>query len=285
MFQPFAGFRESTGKVTMKKTYVLFAVLILLVAVGTAWGEDGERKGTRWLLTMEHGPLKIVPVQLGAGQPVAYHYMTLKVTNPGTLPRDWFPLAKALTDTNKTYVAMGFDEALEAVRAKEGNDKLEPIGATKGKIAAGETLDTVAIFGPLDPLYDRVRVQLLGLSDPIGIYKLDKYAVAIELPDEVAYFEADGEGGYSKVTEGVLIQDVAYLERNALIKKAMRKEMGEGKFPDPTSEYWEVKERRVFEMIYTRPGDEFRPDDDLISFESEHWIVVGDVRALRQIKM
>jgi hypothetical protein len=269
----------------MKKTYVLFAVLLALLTVGNAWGGDGERAGTRWMLTLEHGPLKIVPFTGGAGQPVAYHYMTLKVTNPGTLPRDWFPLAKALTDTNKTYVAMGFDEALEAVRAKEGNDQLAPIGASRGKIAAGETLDTVAIFGPLDPLYDRVRVQLLGLSDPIGIYKLDKYAVPVELADDVAYFQADGDGGYEKITDGVLIQDVAYLERNAMVRKLMLKELGEGKLPDPTSEYWEVKERRVFEMIYTRPGDEFRPDDDLISFEREHWIIVGDVKALRQIKM
>lgn len=272
----------------MKKTYVSFAVLLALLAVGTAWGEEGEgtpRAGTRWLLELEHGPLKIVPVHTGCSQPVTYHYMTLKVTNRGKLPRDWFPLVKALTDTNKTYVAMGFDEALEAVRAQEGNENLQPIGLTKGKIEAGETLDTVAIFGPLDPLYDRVRVQLLGLSDPIGIYKLEKYPVPVDLPDAVAYFQADPEGGYEKITEGVLIQDVAYLQRNAIVTKAMQKEIGEGKLPDPTSEYWEVKERRVYEMIYTRPGDEFRPDDDLISFEGEHWIIVGDVRALRQIKM
>ena len=101
----------------------------------------------------------------------------------------------------------------------------------------------------------------------------------------MAYFQADGDGGYEKIAGGVLIQDVAYLDRNAMVKKLMLKELGEGKLPDPTSEYWEVKERRVFEMIYTRPGDEFRPDDDLISFEREHWIVVGDVKALRQIKM
>ncbi len=55
--------------------------------------------------------------------------------------------------------------------------------------------------------------------------------------------------------------------------------------PAATTEYWEVSERRVFEMIYSRPGDEFRPDDDLISFEREHWRVVGDVKALRKIEM
>jgi len=267
----------------MKKTYVLFAVLLVLVAVGAAQAE--EKAGTRWLLTMEHGPLKIVPVHTGAGEPVAYHYMTIKVTNPGTLPRDWYPRVTALTDTNKTYVALPFSEAIEAVRAKEGNEGLQAIGATTGKIAAGQTLETVAIFGAMDPLYDRVRVQLLGLSDPIGIYKLEKYPVPLELPDEIAYFQADGDGGYEKIEEGVLIQDVAYLERNEMVKKLMLKELGEGKLPDATSEYWEVKERRVFEMIYIRPGDEFRPDDDLISFEGEHWTVVGDVKALRRIKM
>jgi hypothetical protein len=269
----------------MKKTLALTTVLLALLAVGTAWGEDEARTGTRWLLKLEHGPLKIVPVSTGIGRPVAYTYMTMKVTNPGRLARDWFPLAKALTDTNRIYVAMGHDEALEAVRHQEGNEKLVPIGSSKGKIAAGQTLETVAIFGPLDPLYDRVRVQLLGLGDPIGIYKIERFPVKVELPDDMAYFEADGEGGYERIGEGVLVQDAAYLGRNAEVMKAMKKELGGGELPDPVTEYWEVKERRVFQMIYVRPGDEFRPDDDLISFEKEHWTIVGDVRLLRQIKM
>lgn len=269
----------------MKKTLTLCAVLLVLFSGSTAFGEDEPAKGTRWLLTLEHGPLAIVTVPGAAGRGVTCSYITLKVTNPGALARDWFPVVKALTDTRRTYVAMGHDDALQAIRAKEGNSKLVPIGSTKGKIQPGQTLDTVAIFGPLDPLYDRVRVQILGLSDPIAIYKLERYSVPVELPDDVSYFEAIGDGEYRKIEEGVIIQDVAYVERNKLFMDAMRKEIGDGKLPDPTEQYWEVSERRVFEMIYVRPGDEFRPDDDLISFEKEHWTVVGEVKALRKINM
>jgi len=285
MFQPFGGIRESTGKVTMKKTIVLFAVLLVLLAVGTARGEDETRAGTRWLLTFEHGPLAIVSVSTGVGEPVAYHYMTLKVTNPTSLARDWYPRITAITDTNRRYGGWGHDEALEAVRAKEGDENLVPIGSTNGKIQPGQTLDMVAIFGPMDPLYDRVRIQLLGLSETIAIYKLERYTVPVPMPDDEAYFQGDGEGGFEKIEQGLVIQDVAYVERNAQVKAAMKKEVGEGEIPDPSVEYWEVKENRVFEMIYTRPGDEFRPDDDLISFEREHWTIAGPVKLLRQIKM
>ena len=87
------------------------------------------------------------------------------------------------------------------------------------------------------------------------------------------------------MTQGIVIQDVAYVERNEKVQAAMQKELGTAELPEATVEYWEVSERRVYEMIYTRPGDEFRPDDDLISFERAHWRVVGDVKLLRKIQM
>ena len=269
----------------MKKTLVLTAVLFALVSMPNVWAEDGPKEGTRWLLKMEHGPLRIVTVPGDTGRKVTYHYMTIKVTNPTSLARDWYPMVSALTDTKRVYRAMGFEAALPAVKAREGNDKLIAIGETKGKIQPGQTLETAAIFGPLDPLYDKVRIQVLGLSDPIAIYKIEKYPVNVEMPEGYAYLQASGEGEFEKVGEGVLIQDVAYVGRNALVTKLMKKELGEGDLPDPTAEYWEVSERRVFQMIYTRLGDEYRPDDDLIRFEKEHWTITGDVKLLRKIEM
>ncbi len=183
---------------------------------------------------MEHGPLRIVAMRDATGQVTSYHYMTLKVTNPGALARDWYPVVKALTDTERTYVAMGFEQALPAIRAQESNDDLVSIGTTKGKIQAGETLDTVAIFGPLDPLYDLVKVQLLGLADPIAIYKMSRYDVPVDLPDVVYMQAIEGEDGeYEKVTQGILIQDVAYVERNAKVTAAMHKELGTASCPPP----------------------------------------------------
>jgi hypothetical protein len=267
----------------MKKTLVLTAVLLALLAVPSAWGEDEE--GTRWLLKMEHGPLRIVSVPGDSGEKVTYHYMTFKVTNPTTLARDWYPVVWAITDTNKKAPAAGYEAALPVIRAKEGNDGLIPIAETKGKIQAGQTIQAVAIFGPLDPLYDRVRVQFRGLTKPIAIYKIEKYPVTIEMPDEIAYYKKSDEGELEKVEEALIIQDVAYVERNAEVMKLVKKETGSSELPDAVVEYWEVSERRVYEMIYTRLGDEYRPDDDLISFEKEHWTISGDVKLLRKIEM
>lgn len=268
----------------MKKTLPCLAALLALVLVGSARAEEGEKTGGRWTLDLAHGRLSVVPVQSPAGGVKSYHYITLKVTNSGALPRDWYPVVRALTDTGKEYVAMGYDEALGAVRGQEGNDALVPIGSTKGRIAAGAVLDTVAIFGPIDPLYDRIRVRLTGLADPVAIYKIERYDVEVAVPD-APYAQADEEGVLQPVTKALTIQDVAYVFRNEAMTAALKKQVGEGELPKPASEYWEVSERRVYEMIYERLGDEFQADDDPITFKKEQWIVVGDVRLLRKIQM
>jgi hypothetical protein len=268
------------------KQLSLIAIALLLVFTGAARAEDGQPSSERWMLTLEHGPLRIVEYRTVDRRTIAYHYITLKVTNGTDLPRDWHPLAKALTDTGRTYVAAGWDEALDTIRAKEQNPDLVPIASTRGKIQPGQTLDTVAIFGPLDPEYDRVDVQVIGLADPIAIYKVERYDVEIEVPAGAVYTLVDeGSGEAETLQTGVIIQDVAYVQRNALVRRAMQKAVGEGEIPEPQVQYWEVRERRAYQMTYSRPGDEFRPDDDLIRPVEEGWVAVGDVQLEREIKM
>ena len=269
------------------KHFALSATLVALVLVGftAARAEDDKPAGSRWMLGFEHGPLKIIPVQSVTGQDVTYHYMTMKVTNPTQHPRSWYPRVSAITDTGKVRRALAYADALEAIREVEKNPDLMPVGSTMGKIQPGETLDTVAIFGPLDPLYDQVRVQVIGLADPIAIYKVERIDVPIEV-DGVVYTQTDAESMQADVVkEGIVIQDVAYVARNKAVRDELTKELGGAELPQARVEYWEVKERRAYEMVYERLGDEFRADDDLITHEAEYWTIVGDVRLERQIRM
>ena len=269
------------------KHLALSAVLVSLVLAGfgLAVAEEEGPQGSRWMLGIEHGPLKIIPVRTAAGKDVTYHYMTLKVTNPTAHPRSWYPRVSAITDTGKVRRALNYADALEAIRGAEKNAELVPIGSTMGKIKPGQTLDTVAIFGPLDPLYDQVRVQVIGLADPIAIYKVERYDVPVEV-DGVVYTQTQADSMDADVVKnGVVIQDVAYVTRNKEVMAEMAKELGGGELPEPRIEYWEVKERRAYEMVYERLGDEFRADDDLITHEAEYWTIVGDVRLERQIQM
>ncbi len=269
------------------KHIALSAVLVVLVlaALAPAQAEEGKTQGSRWMLDLEHGSLEIIPVRSVTGQDVTYHYITLKVTNPTQHARSWYPRVSAITDTGKVRRALNYADALEAIREAEDNPDLVPIGSTMGKIQPGQTLDTVAIFGPLDPLYDQVRVQVIGLAEPIAIYKVERFDVPVEV-DGVVYTQTDAESMQADtVKEGIVIQDVAYLGRNKAVQDELKKELGGAEPPEARIEYWEVKERRAYEMVYERLGDEFRADDDLITHEAEYWTIVGDVRLERQIKM
>ena len=270
----------------MKQLAFSAALIVLVVAgFGMAQAEEERPEGSRWMLDLEHGPLKIIPVRSVTGADVTYHYMTLKVTNGTKHPRSWYPRVSAITDTGKVRRALNYADALEAIRAAEKNEDLVPVGNTMGKIQPGQTLETVAIFGPLDPLYDQVRVQVIGLADPIAIYKVERYDLPIEV-DGVVYTQTDADTMQADVIkQGIVIQDVAYVTRNKAVQAEMGKELGASELPEPRIEYWEVKERRAYEMVYERLGDEFRADDDLITHEAEYWTIVGDVRLERQIKM
>jgi hypothetical protein len=245
------------------KTSVLAALPLLLLLGAPARSDVGApAAGGRWTLQFEHGPLKIAMVEDGTGKTSSYHYMTLKVTNGTALPRRWSPLVKALTDTKREYVGVGDPQALEAVRRRERDEKLVCVAETGGPLAPGESRKSVAIFGPVDPLYDVISVRVYGLTNPVTTYKVEIYG------------------------ERKIIVDSAYWDRNQVVLKALREEAkaaAADKLPTPVVEYQEIRESRYFEMVYERLGDEFRPDDDVIRFLREGWRIDGEPTMLRVI--
>lgn len=263
--------------------FAIVAVCALLVgAFGFQAAAEEESTGAkRWVLDMEHGPLKVVLLDRGDGRTEAYHYITVKVTNNTGFARPWYPLVKAITDTkdkngqDSVYVAMGYDDALAAIRTQEGDGSLKSLGDTKKKIGDGETINGVAIFGPLDPLYDTIKLQIHGLADPVATYKIENY-------------DGSSLDRGAAITEDKdwIIGDSAYWERNQRIFKRLRAQAaadGSSTLPTPNLTYVVITERRYWGMTYERLGDEFRPEDDLIRFKGEGWMVVGNPKKLRGV--
>ena len=238
------------------------AVLSLVGFSVTARAADEAQSGKRWALGFTHGPLKITTVADGSGKTSSYHYMTLKVENKTSYPRTWLPHMVGTTDTpHAPYLAIGFPLALETIRRAENDPTLQSLDASQWgddkkarRIAVGETLNLVAIFGPLDPLYDRFKISFEGLVNPVTIVKVLKYGEKQEV-----------------------VLEAAYDERNRKVMDEVKKAAAASSsaIPAPTEEYQEVVEKRAFVMEYQRLGDEFHANDNPIDFVREGWLVVS----------
>jgi hypothetical protein len=241
---------------------------LVLVFAQAARSEDAPKAADgagRWVLNLEHGRLNTVAIVDAAGRTTAYHYMTLKVTNKTAFARDWRPKVRAVTDTKpkEPYYAMPLAHALDPIRTQERNPKLVLLNDTGTKIEPGETKLCVAVFGKLDPAYDRVRVELRGLVNPVAVYKVEKYP-----------------------GDRTVIVDSVYYERNQKVLDSLRKEAREGgndRLPPAEVEYQEMMEDRVFDVEYTRRGDEYQAEDSMIRFVREGWRVEGEPKFLRTV--
>jgi hypothetical protein len=223
----------------------------------------------RWLLEMTHGPLRRVLVDDGTGHDRTYAYMTMTVENKTGLPRPWRPLVTATVDTRTApYVAGGFSEALDPIRRQEHNRFLDPLpdsgfkAGDEAKLADGKKLTLVAIFGPVDAGWAKLRVEVTGLMSASATLKVEKYG------------------------ERQVVVESAYADRNAKVMQALRAEAkaSGSELPKPTAEYQVVSEIRRFVMEFRREGDEFRPDDDPIEFVGERWEVPETVVILPDTK-
>ncbi|MDA1193995.1 MAG: hypothetical protein O2894_02315 [Planctomycetota bacterium] len=250
----------------LRRSALILGLALAAWAASPATAADKESR-ERWMLTFSHGPLRTVTVR-NAGSAATYHYMTIKVANETKHTRSWHPLVKALTDTKKTYVAGGYADALEEIRRAEKSKNIVLIGTTAGRLPAGTSHETVAIFGAVDPLYDNITVQIFGLVDPTATYKVEQYG--------------DKSSGDTVVLgAGSVVVDSAYWDHNQGILKRLKaaaKESG-GEIAKPSVEYQEVSENRYWNMEYQRLGDEFRAEDDIITFHGEGWRVAGGVGA------
>ena len=254
----------------MKHALALLPLLLAFAAPAgseePAKAPDAVKTAGRWTLDLTHGRLNTVDWVDANGKTTAFHYMTLKATNKTAFARNWNPKVRCVVDTKPTapYYALPYPQALEAIRRQERAPELVMLHETGTKIEPNETKSCVAIFGRLDPMYDRVHVELRGFVNPVAVYKVEKYP-----------------------NDRIIYVDSAYYDHNQAVLESLRKEAKEAnsdKLPTPEIEYREVMEDRVFDIEYSRRGDEFNAEDSLIRFVKEGWRVEGEPKFLRQIK-
>ncbi len=263
----------------MRKPWTLVLPLALLpcaaLALGTpvvgsasAEGETPASAG-RWMLGLEHGPLRVVSWSDGAGRSTAYHYMTLTVTNKTAYPREWRPNVRAVTqatahDPTLTAHAMPLVEALDAIRRQERAPGLVTVNETAGTIQPGKAIQCVAIFGRLDPAFHKVNVQIRGLASSVAVYKVEKFP-----------------------GDRTIIVDAAYYDRNQKLMESLRREIREAgpdaRMPAPDVEFQEFLEDRYWDVEYSRAGDEYRAEDSALRFTAEGWKIAAEPRMLRVI--
>lgn len=251
----------------LRRTALVLGLALVAWLAGPASAAEKESR-QRWMLDFSHGPLRTVTVRSANGDSATYHYMTISVANKTKHARQWHPLVKALTDTKGVYLAGGYTDALGNIRRAEKNKNLVTIGSTAGRLKAGASHDTVAIFGPVDPLYDKITIQIYGLVDPTATYKVEQYGD--KSTDDSVVLGKDS-----------VVVDSAYWDHNQTILKRLKKAAKEsgGEIAKPVVEYQEVSESRFWNMEYQRLGDEYRAEDDIITFHGEGWKVAGAVGA------
>ena len=267
--------RFHTGRIAL-------AVLCLALVAG-AFSAGGsataaEDAPTRWALDFTHGPLKTLQYDDGSGQAKPYHYMLMTVTNGTSHPRSWYPWIRAITDTpdpavtsgTKTYAAVGYSEALEAVQRRENNNELQVPNRTMGRLDSGATVHIAAIFGPMDAQYDHIRIEVRGLVDPVAVYKVRVFG--------------DDPTDEGVIDPRTMIVDGVYHEHNeALRAELLAENDGAGPLPASKHQYWVVKEDRFFEMRFERLGDEFGAEEDQIRFLGEGFKAAGLPKHIRTI--
>ncbi len=117
---------NSSTRATARPGFLLGALALACLTLGAvglmqpdlpgAQAEEALKETRlRWILDMDHGPLKTVTVRDGAGGSKSYHYMVLTVTNNTKHGRHWYPQVKAKTATDRTYLSGGCPHILGAV--------------------------------------------------------------------------------------------------------------------------------------------------------------------------
>jgi hypothetical protein len=139
----------------MKRLSIFAAALTVLTACCT----QAQAERPYWKLEFKHTGLHYVKV---GGDLVAY--TTYQVTNNTGADREFNPIFRVETDTDRLTYAMPSAEALAAIETKHGM-KFKDIDRIGGTLKDGESKVGVAIFFKLDPRADHVKLYITGLTN------------------------------------------------------------------------------------------------------------------------
>ena len=234
----------------------VIAVLMILLARGSS-AQDSTKP---WKLEFRHGPMKVITVPYKDGKSRPVNILTFTIKNVSDVEAALALHMKAYVGTNprksQVLIALPDADAEEMVRRLGRNPKLINVqqinrhqsgGKGPGKLAPGESLDGIAVFGEFDREWGDATVTVAGL-EPRAIHaRIRKY----------------GDAGF-------VLFHRAYHRHN----KRVREAAGEG--AESTDAYAVVQHSVIWKMKFSRVGDEFAPQIDPITLDTEGWDVVAD---------
>ncbi len=144
---------------SLRATAALCGLLVLSLVTSAA-AAPGFR------LSIKQGGLKRITVKDSLGKSVANYYMKYTVTNPTGDEAPFNVNFRVMTDTKKKGRDIGSSKVDKALEARTGKKMLSRSERPK-TIGAGESVECVAIFGPLDPHADEIWIDVTGLRDTI----------------------------------------------------------------------------------------------------------------------
>jgi hypothetical protein len=242
----------------MNKSLAAGAIALLLPWLGGGAIAQDEGAPEPWELTFTHKSLEAVTVPYKDGSARTVYVLPFTVENKSGATADLALHFRATVGTNprkqKLHLALPDPDAEEFVRRMaRAPDMLGVADINRhnaaeqgtGKLAPGEKLQGVAVFGEFSREWDKAVITITGLESGAIAARVRKY----------------GDAGFT-------LAHRAYGRHNAEVKQAA----GEGA---PTTDVHAIVQHRVvWTMHFSRKGDEYAPQLDPITLDREEWDVL-----------
>jgi len=125
-----------------------------------------ETQPVPWRLDLEVTYFGFVSLSPRTGEAQTVWYALYRVTNSTGEDRPLQVHFRLDTDSEKTYFEV-VNPAAELWLEHRYERKFMSASERPSTIADGETLEGVAFFGALDPNFDRIRMTVTGIEDPV----------------------------------------------------------------------------------------------------------------------
>jgi hypothetical protein len=231
---------------------VLALPALLLLGAGVAGQEEAARPPA-WILAFTHGPLEVHSVTYKDGSARSYNYLTFKLENRGKTEASLALHFKATVGSNpkkrRVLIATPEPDAEESVRRLSRAPDLKNVQQINqmGKLAPGQSVRGIAVFGTFNREWDVAYVTVSGLESAAIHARVRKF----------------GAAGFT------MAHRAYHLHNQRVLKKA-------GKAPEFTEVQAIVQQNVIWKMKFHREGDEYAPHLDPIYLDTEGWDVVED---------
>jgi len=244
----------------MNKSLAAGAIALLLPWLGGGAIAQDEQAPQPWALTFTHKALEAVTVPYKDGSARTVYVLPFTIENKSGATADLTLHFRAMVGTNprkqKLHIALPDPDAEEFVRRMARAPGMLGVADINrhdageqgaGKLAPGAKLQGVAVFGEFSREWDKVVITVTGLEPGAIEARVRKY----------------GDAGFT-------LAHRAYARHNAAVKEAA----GDG--ASSTDVHAIVQHRVVWKMQFSRKGDEFSPQLDPITLDTEGWDVLED---------